>query len=129
LAFLFFSVLKPKPNRVDKKDSISTVLLNTFGIMFIWIILKGGIKLAKVRVMQRAGLEEKTLKELYDDFQLDNRVKNLSEMTIRFYEQNLVHFFRFMEGIGIKYVREIEKKHIDKFIIWLKKKGLKADHH
>jgi hypothetical protein len=86
-------VLKPKPNRVDKKDSISTVLLNTFGIMFIWIILKEGIKLAKVRVMQRAGLEEKTLKELYDDLQLDNRVKNLSEMTIRFYEQNLVHFF------------------------------------
>jgi hypothetical protein len=26
-------------------------------------------------------------KKLYDDFQLDNRVKNLSEMTIRFYEQ------------------------------------------
>ncbi|MGX1981247.1 hypothetical protein [Thermolongibacillus altinsuensis] len=49
--------------------------------------------MAKVRVMQRAGLEEKTLKELYNDLQLDNRVKNLSEMTIRFYEQNLVHFF------------------------------------
>jgi hypothetical protein len=26
-------------------------------------------------------------KKLYDDFQLDNRVENLSKMTIRFYEQ------------------------------------------
>jgi integrase/recombinase XerD len=80
--------------------------------------------LAKVRAIKRAELE-KTLQELYDDFQLDNRVKNLSEMTIRFYEQNLVHFFRFTEEIGIEYVREIEKKHVDKFIMWLKYKGLK----
>jgi integrase/recombinase XerD len=80
--------------------------------------------LAKVHAIKRAELE-KTLQELYDDFQLDNRVKNLSEMTIRFYEQNLVHFFRFTEEIGIEYVREIEKKHVDKFIMWLKYKGLK----
>jgi integrase/recombinase XerD len=68
---------------------------------------------------------EKTLRELYEDFQLENRVKNLSEMTIRFYEQNLVHFFRFMDEMRIKYVREIEKRHVDKFIMWLKDKGLK----
>jgi integrase/recombinase XerD len=81
--------------------------------------------MAKVKVMKRAELE-KTLAELFDDFQLENRVKNLSEMTIRFYDQNLVHFFRFMNDIGIDYVREIAKKHVDKFILWLKKKGLKA---
>lgn len=46
-------------------------------------------------------------------------------MTIRFYEQNLVHFFRFMDEMRIKYVREIEKRHVDKFIMWLKDKGLK----
>jgi integrase/recombinase XerD len=81
--------------------------------------------MAKVRVMKMAELE-KTLAELFEDFQLENKVKNLSEMTIRFYEQNLVHFFRFMNDIGIDYVREIDKKHLDKFILWLKKKGLKA---
>lgn len=80
--------------------------------------------MAKVRALKRAELE-KTLRELYEDFQLENRIKNLSEMTIRFYEQNLVHFFRFMEEMGIKYVREIEKRHVDKFIMWLKNKGLK----
>jgi integrase/recombinase XerD len=80
--------------------------------------------LAKVRALKRVELE-KTLRELYEDFQLENRVKNLSEMTIRFYEQNLVHFFRFMDEMRIKYVREIEKRHVDKFIMWLKDKGLK----
>lgn len=81
--------------------------------------------MAKVKVMKRAKLE-KTIQELFEDFQLENKVKNLSEMTIRFYEQNLIHFFRFLNDIGIDYVREIQKIHIDKFILWLKKKGLKA---
>ncbi|MGG7621956.1 tyrosine-type recombinase/integrase [Bacillus coreaensis] len=80
--------------------------------------------MAKVKIMKRAELE-KTLAELFEDFQLGNKVKNLSEMTIRFYEQNLVHFFGFMNEQGIDYVREIEKKYVDKFIMWLKKKGLK----
>lgn len=81
--------------------------------------------MAKVRVMKRAELE-KTLKELFEDFQLENRIKNLSEMTIRFYDQNLVHFFHFLKEIDIAYVREVEKKNVDKYILWLKKKGLKA---
>lgn len=69
---------------------------------------------------------EKTVQELYEDFQLENRVKNLSEMTIRYYEQNLVHFLRFLQEIEIEYVSEIEKRYVDKFIIWLKEKELKA---
>jgi integrase/recombinase XerD len=81
--------------------------------------------MAKVKVMKRAE-SEKTLAELFEDFQLENRVKNLSDMTIRFYEQNLVHTFRFMDEIGIDFVKDIEKRHVDKFILWLKKKGLKA---
>jgi integrase/recombinase XerD len=81
--------------------------------------------MAKVKLMQRAELE-KTIRELYEDFQLENRVKNLSDMTIRYYEQNLVHFFRFINEIEINYVREIEKKNVDKYIMWLKKRGLKA---
>ncbi|MEW5553190.1 tyrosine-type recombinase/integrase [Peribacillus frigoritolerans] len=81
--------------------------------------------MGKVRLMKSEGLE-KSLQELYEDFQLQNRVKNLSEMTIRFYEQNLVHFFRFMKEIGIEFVREIEKKYVDKFVMSLKMKGLKA---
>lgn len=46
--------------------------------------------MAKVKVTKRAKLE-KTFAELFEDFQLENKVKNLSEMTIRFYDQNLVH--------------------------------------
>lgn len=81
--------------------------------------------MAKVRVMKRTELE-KTLEELFEDFQLENRIKNLSEMTIRFYDQNLVHYFRFLKEIDIVYVREVEKKNVDKYILWLKKKRLKA---
>lgn len=81
--------------------------------------------MAKIKVMKRAEWE-KTLKELYEDFQLSNKIKNLSEMTIRFYEQNLVHLFKFVNEIGIEYVREIQKMHVDKYIMWLKNKGLKA---
>lgn len=66
-----------------------------------------------------------TVQDLYEDFQLENAVKNLSEMTIRYYEQNLVHFLRFLHEIEIVYVSEIEKGHIDKFIMCLKKKKLK----
>ncbi|WP_227936460.1 tyrosine-type recombinase/integrase [Alkalihalobacillus deserti] len=76
-----------------------------------------------MKIMQRAGLE-KTVEELFEDFQLENRVKNLSEMTIRFYDQNLIHFFHYLEEIEIQYVREIEKRHVDKFILHLKAKEL-----
>jgi integrase/recombinase XerD len=41
--------------------------------------------LTKVRAMKRAELQ-KTLQEFYEDFQLENRLKNLSEMTIRYPE-------------------------------------------
>lgn len=81
--------------------------------------------MAKVKEMKREELE-KTVKELIEDFQLENRVKNLSEMTIRFYDQNLIHFLRFSEEVGIEYVKEIDKRVVDKFIMWLKKKKLKA---
>ncbi|GMB08725.1 hypothetical protein [Thermolongibacillus altinsuensis] len=36
--------------------------------------------MSKLRALKRAELQ-KTLQELYENFQLDNRVKNLSEMT------------------------------------------------
>ncbi|WP_162987535.1 tyrosine-type recombinase/integrase [Metabacillus litoralis] len=67
---------------------------------------------------------EKSVHESYEDFQLENKVKNLSEMTIRFYGQNLVHFISFSEEIGIEQISEIEKKTIDKFIMQLKERNL-----
>lgn len=81
--------------------------------------------MANVRLLENKEVE-KTIVELYEDFQLENRIKNLSDMTIRFYEQNLAQFFRFLKEHGIEYVREIEKKYVDKYILWLKKKMLKA---
>ncbi|MFD0048597.1 hypothetical protein ACFVHQ_04580 [Actinomycetes bacterium NPDC127524] len=68
--------------------------------------------MAKVIVLH-ADKFEKTVEELYEDFQLENRVKNLSEMTIRFYEQNIIHFLRYLDGREIKLVSEVEKKIID----------------
>lgn len=73
-----------------------------------------------------AAEKEKSIMELYEDFQLENQVKNLSEMTIRFYEQNLSHFMRFSEEFNIKRTSDIQKKHIDAFILSLRERGLKA---
>ncbi|MEY8346663.1 site-specific integrase [Niallia circulans] len=81
--------------------------------------------MAKIHELQR-GKYKKSVKELYEDFQLENRVKNLSEMTIRFYEQNLIHYLRYLEEIGMRNVGEIEKRIVDRFILFLKKKELKA---
>lgn len=47
-------------------------------------------------------------------------------MTLRYYDQNLVHFLRFSREKGIKFVNSVEKDHIDEFIMALKEKGLKA---
>ncbi|MFT8322685.1 MAG: tyrosine-type recombinase/integrase [Bacillus sp. (in: firmicutes)] len=69
---------------------------------------------------------EKTVEELFKDFQMDNKIKNLSEMTIRFYDQNVIHFMRFLDDEGIHLVKSIEKDDIDEFILFLKEKGLKA---
>ncbi|MGR9047092.1 tyrosine-type recombinase/integrase [Halobacillus faecis] len=67
----------------------------------------------------------KTVKELYEDFQLGNRVKNLSEMTILYYEQNLTYFFDHLNEVSIELVHDIRKSHIDRYIMWLRDKGLK----
>ncbi|XQY92496.1 hypothetical protein ACNRWW_03460 [Metabacillus sp. HB246100] len=52
--------------------------------------------MAKTNLFQDLN-NEKTVLEMYDDFQLENRVKNLSKMTIRFYEQNLIHLLRYLD--------------------------------
>ena len=49
---------------------------------------------------EKSGIRE-TLAELFEDFQFENRVKNFSEMPILFYDQNLIHFFRCMNELGI----------------------------
>ncbi|WP_102029190.1 tyrosine-type recombinase/integrase [Salirhabdus sp. Marseille-P4669] len=69
--------------------------------------------------------EEKTVKELYDDFQLENKIKNLSEMTIRFYDQNLIHLFRYFKDESIELVKDIDKKVVEHYIIFLGNKELK----
>ncbi|MFD2922173.1 tyrosine-type recombinase/integrase [Halobacillus naozhouensis] len=67
----------------------------------------------------------KTVNEFYEDFQLGNRVKNLSEMTILYYEQNLSYFFDYLSEVGIELLEDIRKSHIDRYIMWLRDKGLK----
>jgi integrase/recombinase XerD len=83
--------------------------------------------MTKARKMKRivAQAEEKTISEMYDDFQLSNRIKNLSDMTIRFYEQNLVHFFRFIDDVSVAAVTAINKQVVDQYILSMKRKELK----
>ncbi|MGP4069735.1 tyrosine-type recombinase/integrase [Halobacillus sp. B29] len=77
--------------------------------------------------MNKQNLEkrEKSVKELYEDFQLGNRVKNLSEMTIIYYKQNLSYFFDYLIETSIEFVGDIRKSHIDRYIMWLRDKSLK----
>jgi integrase/recombinase XerD len=81
--------------------------------------------MAKLNIKKRKQFEQKTFEELVNDFQLENKIKNLSEMTIRFYNQNLVHFQRFLNEKGIIYVHEITKNLVDQFVLWLREKELK----
>jgi integrase/recombinase XerD len=82
--------------------------------------------MTKARKMKRivAQAEEKTISEMYDDFQLSNRIKNLSDMTIRFYEQNLVHFFRFLDDVSVASITAIDKQVVDQYILSMKRKEL-----
>lgn len=73
-----------------------------------------------VTVMRRAGAEEKTFDSLYSEFELHNKIKNLSESTIIFYQWNLKPFHRFLEENGINYIREIQRETIDNFILRLR---------
>ena len=87
--------------------------------------MKGRFIVAVINRKKKAKLE-KTVEELFKDFQMENRIKNLSEMTIRYYDQNAIHFLRFLDDEGIQLVKSLEKNHIDEFILFLKEKGLKA---
>ncbi|WP_408010160.1 tyrosine-type recombinase/integrase [Pseudalkalibacillus sp. A8] len=79
----------------------------------------------KKKVLSKCTESEMLIQEVYEDFQMENKVKNLSEMTLLFYEQNLKYFKEYLERAGIEYLGDIEKKHVDKFILKLKDKGLK----
>ncbi|MFJ5762732.1 site-specific integrase [Neobacillus sp. NPDC093182] len=83
--------------------------------------------MTKARKVKRivAQAEEKTIREMYEDFQLANRIKNLSGMTIRFYEQNLVRFFRFLDDVSVADITAINKQVVDQYILSMKRKELK----
>ena len=66
------------------------------------------------RIVAQTG--EKTIKELYEDFQLNNQIKNLSDMTIRFYEQNLIHIFRFLDDVTITSVSQVDNHVVEQYI-------------
>lgn len=75
------------------------------------------------RIVAQTG--EKTIKELYEDLQLNNQIKNLSDMTIRFYEQNLIHIFRFLDDVTITSVSQVENHVVEQYILAMKQRSLK----
>lgn len=69
--------------------------------------------------------ENKNLIELFEEFQLENKTKNLSPKTIRSYENNLILFFRFIELEGLTSPSDIHKTVLEHFKRWLLDKDVK----
>lgn len=63
--------------------------------------------------------EHKNLRELFEEFQLENKTKNLSPKTIKSYENNLIHFFKFIELKGLTSPSDIHKTVLENFKRWL----------
>jgi integrase/recombinase XerD len=83
--------------------------------------------LNKTKKVKRIGAQtgEKAVQEMYEDFQLNNKIKNLSDMTIRFYEQNLVHFSCYLDDESVTSVSSIDNHVLEQYILAMKQRGLK----
>lgn len=78
--------------------------------------------MAKSSAVRRLRVVERSFKEVYADFQLSNRIKNLSEHTIKSYESNLKSFQQFLEEKEIPFINDIVKADVDSYVLWLKEK-------
>lgn len=65
---------------------------------------------------------EKSIPEIYEEFQNYNKVKNLSEQTITYYYWNLKHLFDYLDEKKITKISDISSSTIDDYILWLKEK-------
>lgn len=63
--------------------------------------------------------EWRTIKDLFNEFQLENKTKNLSPKTIKSYDNNLIHFFKFIELEGLTSPSDIHKTVLENFKRWL----------
>lgn len=68
---------------------------------------------------------EKTIKEVFEDFQFHNKLKNLAPRTISSYDKNTIHFFNFLEKQNINYCSELDKDVVNDFILYLHELNIK----
>lgn len=61
----------------------------------------------------------RTIDSVFNEFQLNNKVKNLSKRTITFYHENTVAFRNFLEGEGINDIGNVTKNIFNSYVLWL----------
>ena len=66
--------------------------------------------------------KNKTISQLFEDFQKFNQVKNLSESTIIYYNWNTKSFFEFLQEQNINSIENISREALDDFILSEKRK-------
>lgn len=72
--------------------------------------------------MKRVSAKQKTIPEIYEEFQQHNKVKNLSEHTITYYYWNLKHLFDFLNEKEITSITDITSEVFDAYVLWLRGK-------
>jgi integrase/recombinase XerD len=83
-------------------------------------ILEGIYMAGKINTMKRIDTDEKTFETLYEEFQQYNKMKNLRPATIEFYYSNLKAIKSYLIEMGIKFIGEIQKHHVEAFILHLR---------
>lgn len=63
---------------------------------------------------------DKTFEEVFEDFQLNNRARGLSENTVKFYSNNLPLLKNYLEKVGITDISSITKDNFQQFVLWLR---------
>lgn len=75
-------------------------------------------------MVKKMTIQSKTVAEIYEQFQRENHIKNLSPGTIRYYEGWLKPF---LSDFGKRAVSSITEKDVEKFLLSLSAKGTMAD--
>ncbi len=73
----------------------------------------------KLAAIKRIVSEEHSFEAVLDEFQTQNRIKNLSVHTVKSYQSNIKPFQNFLANHAISNMEDITKKDFDKFILWL----------
>jgi integrase/recombinase XerD len=83
---------------------------------------EGIIMNGKVSMIKRINPERYSFEDVFDEFQTNNKIKSLSEYTIKSYQWNLRPLQQYMAENEIAYIDDINKNAFNQFILWLQEK-------